>query len=194
MLGAHPSVGGEMQSPSVKKLVGKSMENEPFGWPKANPLLDSDVPEALAYTKKHADYTSYHLLLALRKFYPASYKDLRNEVKSAILCSTLKNTTYFNDWGHLAPRPFDNESARAMLETGKVALKCLAPILDNDDHAPLFGSADATMSEFWGYRRKDFAYRYASLILGKSHVFRPDPQQRDKDIEILKAELKKHAR
>jgi hypothetical protein len=194
MLSTNASLGGEKQSPNVKKLVAEASEKEPFGWPKANPLLDRDVPEALAYIKGHADYTSYCLLLIIRKFYPAAYKALRNEDKSAVLCSALKNTAAPNDWGNLTPSSSsDGRSAKALLETGQVALKYLVPILDDDSPAHLYGSAEATYSIVYGYRRKDFAYRYASLILGKSPVFRADPKERDKDIEALKAELKKDA-
>jgi hypothetical protein len=195
VLVTNTSTGGDKQSPNVKKLVDESAEKQPFGWSHANPLQAGDVPEALAYIKKHADYTSYCLLLALRKFYPASYKGVRNEDKSAILCSALKNTRAPNDWGHFTPAmSFDDQSAKALLETGKVALKYLVPILDDDSLAQLYGSEESTISIAYGYRRKDYAYRYASLILGKSPVFRADPKQRDKDIEALKAELKKHAR
>jgi hypothetical protein len=191
MLSTNASIGGEKQSPNVKKLVAEASEKEPFGWPKANPLLDRDVPEAFAYIKGHADYTSYCLLLSLRKFYPAAYKAVRNEDKSAILCSALKNTNAPNDWGNFSP--YDGQSAKALLETGRVALKYLVPILDDNGHAYLYGSEESTISIVYGYRHKDFAYRYASLILGKSPVFRADPKERDKDIEALKAELKKNA-
>ena len=41
-----------------------------------NPLMPGDVQEALSHIKKHGDYTSYHLLLAIRKYYPESYKEV----------------------------------------------------------------------------------------------------------------------
>jgi len=197
----------EPHSPNVAKLVEESIKKKAViesgwfqrrvsggveRWDYVNPLLDSDVPEALAHIKKHTDYTSYHLLMALRKFYASSYKDVPNENKSAILCSALTKTTGLNDWGNLGPSgSYDDESAEALLATGKAALKRLAPILDDASEAPLFGSEAATMSDVYRYRRKDFAYRYASLLLGKSPVFRAEPKERDQDIEALKAELKK---
>jgi hypothetical protein len=188
-------VGAEIQSPRVRNLVAESIKKEPFGWSEKNPLLNGDVPEALAYITKHADYTSYHLLTALRKFYPAFYRSVPNEEKSAILCSALRTSTALNDWGQFTPSTsVDGQSAKALLETGKVALKYLAPILDDGSPAILFGSEEATMSVIYAYRRKDFAYRYASLILGNVPVFRADPKDRDKDIDGLKAELRKHAR
>lgn len=193
----NASRGAERLTPNVQKLVDESTKKKAIEESRllvANPLLDSDVREALAYIRSHVDYSSYHLLLALRKYYPGVYKKISSEEKSAILCSALNNTICLNDWGVLKARDsFDDQSAKALLETGKVALKYLAPMLDNDSPALLSGSQEAFTSEVYGYRRKDFAYRYASLILGKSPVFRDDPKQRDKDIEALKAELKKPA-
>ncbi|HEV7999463.1 MAG TPA: hypothetical protein VGP63_06265 [Planctomycetaceae bacterium] len=199
-------LGAGAKSPNVQKLITKSTEKytvvessvpkktvsgDVVHWDYVNPLLDGDVPEALAYIKKHTDYTSYLLLMGLRKHYPAAYKAVSTEDKSAILCSALRNTMSLNDWGNLSPSSsFDDRSAVALLETGKVGLKYLVPILDDCNSAPLFGSEEATISHVYRYRRKDFAYRYASLILGKSPVFRADPKERDKDIETLKAELK----
>lgn len=189
---------GERHASKVQQIVNESIERKSAS---ECPLLaedalaDRDVPEALAYIRKHPDYTFYLLLMALRWYFPASYNDLPNEDKAAILCSALKNTTYLNDWGTLEPSgSFDLESANALLATGRVGLKCLVPILHDDSPTPLWGTQEPTLSHFYRYRRKDFAYRYASLILGKTPVFRVDPKERDKDIETLKAELKRHAK
>lgn len=198
MLNANTPTSGDKQSASVKKLVEESTKKKAVDESSLlneNPLMAGDVPEAVAYIKKHADYTSYHLLLAVRKYYPASYKEVSTDDKVAILCSALKNSTYLNDWGILyISDSFDGETAKAFLETGKTALKSLAVILDDDESVPLFGSKEATTSKTYAYRRKDFAYRYASLILGESPVFHADPKERDKDIETLKAKLKKDAK
>jgi hypothetical protein len=202
MLSVNTSPSAEEHPANVKKLIEDSAQKymiEQVHLLRANPLLDSDLSDALAYIKKHGDYTSYHLLLALRKYYPVSYKNIPNEDKVAILCSTLQNTIGFNDWGVLQPNLpadpyFDGPSAKALLETGKIALKSLEPILDDNRPAILDGSEAHMASIDDRYRRKDYAYRYASLILGKLPAFHTDPKVRDKDIEVLKAELKKHGR
>jgi hypothetical protein len=202
MLGVNTSPSAEEHSANVKKLIEDSVKKytiEQVELLDADPLLASDLPHVLAYIKKHGDYTSYHLLFAIRKYYPASYRNIPNEDKAAILCSTLKNTIGFNDWGILQPNqpadPYaDGPSAKALLETGKIALKRLEPILDDNRPAILGGSEEHMISVEHRYRRKDYAYRYASLILGKVPAFHTDPKVRDKDIETLKAELKKHAR
>jgi hypothetical protein len=199
LLGANACLSGENQSPNVAKLVAEAGTNatvEGYVLLRTNPLAEGDVPGALAYIRRHADCTSFFVLLAVRKYYPASYKRVPNGVKIAILCSALKNRHCLNDFGNLdADDPTDtainNDGAKALLETGKQALKCLRPILDDDRSAPLSGSDEAAASSLYKYRRKDYAYRYASLILGETPVFRADPKRRDKDIENLKAELKK---
>jgi hypothetical protein len=189
---------GREQPPNVKKLVDESSTKNAIDEStllNENPLRSEDLPQALDYIKKHADYSSYYLLMAVRKYYPASYKDVSDEDKGDILCSALKNSKSLNDWGFLTPSmSYDGESALALLETGKAALKPLIAILDDRARAPLFGSEEATMSRSYQYRRKDFAYRYVSLILGETPHFREAPTARDKDIEALKSKLKKEAR
>jgi hypothetical protein len=76
-----------------------------------------------------------------------------------------------------------------LVDLGKKAIPRLKPLLDDSNEAPLFGSKSATTSKAYQYRRKDFAYRYTSLILGRRAPFRRDPGQRDKDIEQLKKVL-----
>ena len=159
-----------------------------------NPFIPSDLPEALKYIKKHPDYVSYHLLLAVRRYYPASYTGISTDDKVAILCSALKTSKWLNDWGSLTPyHSFDDESAEALMETGKAALKSLGPILENGECGPLYGSKEATISYAYNYCRKDFAYRYPSLILGRSPEFSVEVKERDAAIEKLKVELKKKA-
>jgi len=156
-----------------------------------NPLAPNDIPEALKYLASHSDYSSYHLLLAIRQYYPESYKAIANRDKAAILCSALRNSTYLNDWGYLDNiESFDGESAKALLDSGEVALSFLVPLLEDNDSAPLFGSEEATLSREYKYRRKDFAYRYISLLLGQSPTFSPDLKERNKSIESLKSKLK----
>jgi hypothetical protein len=194
LLNATTPAHGEEYSPNVKKLVDESTKKRGVRQSRLlneNPLVERDLPEVLAFIKKHPDYTSYYLLMALKRYYPASYKDVSNADKAAILCSALKTSEFLNDWGTLEPYGADDTSAKALLEVGKEALGALRPILDDATEAPLFGSKVATASVVYQYRRKDFAYRYVSLILGESPVFDRDPKARDKAIEALKAKLKK---
>src|SRR5260370_1801061 len=126
---------GDKQSPRVRKLVGESKQKKAVDESSLlndDPLMPGDNPEVLGYIKTHSDYTSYHLLLALKSYYPESYKEVVTKDKAAVLCSALKNSKFLNDWGYLTPNDsFDGASARALLETGKVALEFLEPILDD---------------------------------------------------------------
>ena len=125
----------DVQSPRVRRLVEESAAKKAVDESALlndDPLLPGDMAEVLGFVKKHADYTSYHLLLAVRKYYPASYKEVSNEDKVAILCSALTHSHWLNDWGYLDPsESYDGESAKALLEIGKTALKRLTPILEN---------------------------------------------------------------
>ena len=76
------------------------------------PLERQDIPEALQYLKANADYTSYHLLVAVKRYYPEIYKEIAGYDKAAILCSGLSNLVYLNDWGWLGPTAlYDGECA-----------------------------------------------------------------------------------
>lgn len=90
--------------------------------------------------------------------------------------------------GH-PPNSYDGIAARALLETGPVALEYLIPILHDANEAPLWGSADATASHGYGYRRKDFAYRYVLLIRGEKPFFDAAPDTRDERIIRLQRQL-----
>jgi hypothetical protein len=157
----------------------------------SKPLNAADVPRALKFLNSNPDYTSYHLLLTVRRHHLERYKKISNATKAQILGSTLKNTRWLNDWGLLSPSgSSDFEAAGALLETGKEALKFLVPILDDAGEAPLSGSEEASISSRYRFRRKDFAYRYVSLIRGDVPSFHAEPKNRDADIDALKAKLK----
>jgi hypothetical protein len=180
---------GRQVSPRIAKLIDDSKQKKCFvysDFDRNNPLTAEDALNALDYVKSHQDYNSYFLLLVLRTHYPAVYNKLGKDVRASVLCSALENTLALNDWGILSEKDsFDNEAARALLEAGEVSLKYLKPLLDNDKPALLNGSQAATRSIADKYRRKDYAYRYASLILGQTPAYSADPKKRDKDIENL---------
>jgi hypothetical protein len=147
---------------------------------------DKEISEAVGYIETHPDFTSYHLLFAVRKFDPKAYAKLSAETKARVLCSALVNTVMMNDWGGLT---LDGLAAKALLDTGRAALPYLRPILDNNDSALLGGSSSATVSEIYNYRRADYAYRYASLILSREPMFDYNPEVRDKAIAGLRQQL-----
>ena len=53
----------------------------------------------------------------------------------------------------------------------------------------LEGSEEATLTEVYGLRRADFAYRYLARILGLQPLFDPDPAVRDHHIAQLRERL-----
>jgi HEAT repeat protein len=106
------------------------------------------------------------------------------------LCDALARQVYLNDWGYLDPGgSHDGEAAVALVELGESALEPLLSVLKDERPAPLFGSEPATLSKTYKYRRKDFAYRYISLIRGTEPSFDPDPAVRDAAIMALESAL-----
>ena len=198
VIGIGHFTAADEPSPKVKKLLEASANREGIhesGLFAENPLPAGDVAEALAYIKKHPDYTSYHLLIAIQRYHRDSYKEVSNDDKAAVLCSALSKITFLNDWGYLEPSgSFDGDSAKALLEIGKPALKYLAPILDDSKAGAavwIGGSHDKPRLQI---PAKDFAFRYASLILGEKPAFHRDLKDRDRDIEALKGKLTKDSK
>jgi hypothetical protein len=196
MLHSTDAAAGQFgQAARVGSLVAESLKKKAVDEGtllNENPLTPADMSVALKFIQANQDYSSYHLLLAVRRYHPASYKKIPSTQKAAVLCSALKHLHYLNDWGYLAPKqPHDGESATALLEEKQAAISALVPLLGDDNPAPLFGSQESTMSNKFKYRRKDFAFRYIVLLLGETPEFAPDPPERDKSIEGLKIRLKK---
>jgi hypothetical protein len=150
---------GVQAPPGLARLIEDSKDKLRFvtsEFGDRNPLKATELPKALDYVRSHRDYKSYFVLMVLRKHYPVEYKGLPNDTKAAVLCSALENALTLNDWSFLGPKgSVDFEGAHALAETDKAALKYLTPLLENDKAARLSGSADATVSVMWKYRRKD---------------------------------------
>ena len=148
-------------------------------------LPDDEARAAVDYVLGHPDFTSYRLLFAFDR---SLYESIPAAIRAEVLCSALANVVYLNDWGHLAVAPREGPAMRALVSTGEVALPCLKPLLKDRRAAPFFGSADATVAT--QYRRADFAYHAASLILHEKPVFAALPEDRDRDIETLAGRLR----
>jgi hypothetical protein len=177
----------------IDRLIIESVSGITLMESRALPTGELDAEQertAGDYVRSHSDYTAYHLLFALRRKAIGAYSRLSPEVRARVLCSALGHLRYLNDWGTLDPHEsHDGEAASALLETGKAAVECLVDLLDDRRPAPLFGSEEATMSSIYQYRRCDFAFRYVSLLRGRTPTFDPQPERRDVEVERLKGNL-----
>lgn len=179
---------------SIQALVEQAKLKKGYGlfrFLEKNTLPDHDLPKAIWFLNKNQDYTSYILLMVIRQHHPDSYKQIPGRVRAKILCSALSNLYNINEWGYIGPKgdDYDNELAKALLETGNAAIPFLIPILNDDSSAPAAGSKAATMSSVYSYRRNDFAYRYICLIRGEIPMFDPDPAKRDLHIAQLRKKI-----
>jgi hypothetical protein len=181
----------------IDRLIEKSRQGARLSENEAE--LDRDRPVigeqtrqlALDHILSRPDNTSYHLLFLLKTRAPNVYDEIPTEIKARVLSSSLEKAHCLNDWSFLGPDiDCDAEAGRALVELGPSAIEFLIPILDNKHEAALDGSADATMSVVYAFRRADYAYRYISLILGERAVFLPDPEERDVRISELKRRLR----
>jgi hypothetical protein len=186
---AIPSTGNRM----IDQLITDSsrkytlLESEEFSRSQA---IADDAMLAKNYVIAHNDYSSYHLLMALREHAPDTYDEIPNETKAAILSSALRELIFLNDFGRLDPQEgYDGPTAKALLNTGQIAVSFLEGTLDDKKDAPLLGSEASALSRLYSFRRCDFALRYVSLLLGHSPSFSPIIGQRDQQIVTLKQHL-----
>jgi len=183
-------------SPRLSTLIEQSSNGHSFMWCQADLRLlnPQEVSTAEKYVLSSPDASSYLIILVLREDYSTSYAKVPLATRAAILCSALSKLRALDDWGQLdadADASFDGIAAEGLLETGKVAITYLRPLLDDRSPARLAGSEESTLSVLYEYRRADFAYRYLCLILGIPPKFHLELEKRDKEIEDVKGELDK---
>jgi hypothetical protein len=180
----------------IDELIGEARQGLPLQRSTVLPRVDArtfDGPAAIRQISSHPDYTSYHLLWALRQAAPALYESLDTDLKARVFADAITHVQALNDWGYLDPAgSHDGEAARALLALGCAAIAPLKPLLRDDRPAPLFGSEPATLSNSYRYRRKDFAYRYVMLLNGDTPAFDADPAVRDAAIARLAEKLGSH--
>jgi hypothetical protein len=176
----------------VDDLIAQSRSGESLYWqPGPQRLRWDDVPNADRHIRSQPDFSSYFLLMTLLEDWPDSYRQIPKETRAAVLCSALSHARVSNDWGWLSPADggYDYPPARALLDTGDVAVKYLTPVLDDRGELIANGSAEATQSIVYRYRRCDFAYRYICVLRGLEPLFARTPEKRDKEIDRLKVAL-----
>jgi hypothetical protein len=173
----------------VERLLEDSREGLLLGQSEAFEDADFDPASAGLAAREVAargDASAFHLLMALRESAPMVYEALPAPVRAAVLADALRTQPELNDWGYLEPGGgYDGPAAAALLETGDAAVAPLRALLDDDAPAEMTGSEIAEMAYRLRYRRKDFAYRYLSLLLGREPAFDADPAARDQAIAAL---------
>lgn len=153
-------------------------------------LSPDEFAEVTAAINEQPDHTRYHLLLALRRDAPESYRSLAASTRASVLADALARQTVLNDFGLLAPDgSHDGVAGAALVECGTAAIAPLCALLDDRRLAPSHGSEDATVSRIYGLRRCDYAYRYLALITGADAAFVRDVEERDRRIAALRHRL-----
>jgi hypothetical protein len=153
-------------------------------------LKQADLPRSEKYIEDHLDYSSFHVLFALREYFPEKYARTPEGRKAKVLCDALRKARSGADWGILLPEGCHMGPAlSALVDIGSYALPYLEDLLDDDSPIRLSGSKEATASIRYDYRRSDYAFLAIVSILGLDEVFNPDPAVRAKDVALLKSKL-----
>lgn len=154
------------------------------------PLTPAEIQAAVSYVRKDPDTSSFVLLMAVRQYAPEDYGRISKAIRARVIYDGMAKLVFLNDFGNMTPsNSYDGEAAKALLSVGRPALPYLGRLLWDTFEAPLYGSATASAAHIYKYRRCDWAYRYTMLVLGREPVFLETPEERDKLIGKLKAEL-----
>jgi hypothetical protein len=96
-------------------------------------------------------------------------------------------TKMANPWG--LPDDLDGAAGQHFVALGDAAVPKLTELLDNTTSVRYGGSSEATYGNSYQYRVKDLAAFYLSKIRGIAYTVHESPQERDAEIEKLRAKL-----
>ena len=168
---------------SIDRLIGGR-------FPIAKHKLDTVLIDELVdyVSKERTDIKAHFLLMMLCLDYPDRYQLLEDSIKCEVFCFSFSHMYSMDYWGSLAiePNGRSKEGIAGIMLTrlGKQMVPCLYTSL-RDTTLLQYGWSFETraLPKMYKWRRKDFAYRYAALILGEKPIFLKDPHDRDKVIE-----------
>jgi hypothetical protein len=145
----------------------------------------------VARLREHPTADGILALLALRREAPDAYASIPAGTRARILVAAMRERAALNDFGYIdEDGGYDREAGYALLELGDAAVGPLAEELGDSNPGQLEGSEEATLTEIYGLRRADFAYRYLARILGVEPEFDEDPAVRDTHIAALRERLR----
>jgi hypothetical protein len=150
------------------------------------PYDSAIVGRVVNYIQNNQDSrVSYYFLMMLDIHHPNVYKSINDTVKTHIFCSIFGTEKNMNYWGTLMPdNQKDHNAGKLLVSLGKKILPCLASLLNDTNRLNYGWNFDSrTTSVKYRWRKKDFAYRYAALILKETPVFLEQPKERDEVIE-----------
>lgn len=137
---------------------------------------DAAGPLATLITKP--DRSSSLGLLALSQIGPEQYRQLKPELRVAILVDALKTSEYFNTWG--LPHLRWTDAAKAIIAEGEAATKPLTALLSDKREAPTWGSEEHAEFKKYKYRVCDYAWALLNEIGGRKVTIPEDPAARDR--------------
>jgi hypothetical protein len=114
-------------------------------------------------------------------------------LKANLGCLCLKVARNMNNWGTIqSGGQYERPAAKILVGTGTKALPCLFSFLNDTTRLKYGWNFDTyTLPYEYKWRKKDFAYRYACLILKENFAFPKEPEKRD---EIIEAFVKKYGK
>jgi hypothetical protein len=131
--------------------------------------------------------TAFLALEALREADPPAFGSLSTSLRARIYVDALAGSTFFNAWG--LPGYQLTPTAHALAALDDAAVAALKPLLVDDRPAPLAGSEDATTSQMYRNRVRDYAWALINEAGRRPYHYSQDPAQRDRDIASLLKEL-----
>lgn len=168
----------------LSREAGRSRVGEPYD--------SAIIGRIVNYIQNNqASRVSYYFLVRLNIHHLSVYDSISNDVKANIFCYAFTDEKDMDDWGILMPDSQKEYAVgRLLLSFGKTMLPCLAPTLYDNKRVNFGWNFETlTIPIEYKWRKKDFAYRYAALILKETPIFLKQPEERDK---VIKAFIEKY--
>jgi hypothetical protein len=160
-----------------------------YRWgPVKKALSPSLINESIDFVSNNStDRKSHFLLMMLSEKHPDIYQSINDSIKVIAFCSRFSQAIKMNYWSILKPnasRYSDFTAAHLFVGLGEKILPCLQHCLSDTTRVE-FGWNTESRSYYIQYkwRKKDFAHRYAALVLGEKPIFLETPEERDKIID-----------
>ena len=151
---------------------------------------EAGTPEALAQLSAdssadaEARFLAAEVLFRKHPDYPA---EPHRAALAPVYAEALRRSRLANIWG--MPGELDGPAGQHLVALGEPAVPALAPLLDDMRQVFYSGSEEATVGNSYRYRVKDFAAFFISQILRLPYTVHQTPQERDTEIERLRAAL-----
>lgn len=172
----------------IQQICDFSLDGYPFDLKRsdcATLLREGGVEAAVDYILCNANYSSYHLLMALRDQSPDLLNEIPLHFQAAIICHYMRYIKVFNEFDFTRSGAVESSGGSYLLSLGDVAVPYLKSNLNVNVEVVVAGTSRAMHVHENRYRVCDYCLFYLHVIDGTSFEIPDSIDQRDNLISTL---------